>query len=206
MKTRATSIDTIVFDLFGVLISFDNDLVYARLAAHCAVPEHARLQLKGLMARPEIITGKRTLAEIHEELVDAHGLTLNFHAFRATWLEPYHESMAGMRELVADLSQRHRLALLSNIDGYYWPVVRDSQPELAHFEALFLSFELGLAKPNPEIFDRVCQLSQTSPERCYFVDDTQVNVEAARALGFKAHCFGGIDALIAELRELRLTE
>ncbi|HYP98399.1 MAG TPA: HAD family phosphatase [Polyangiaceae bacterium] len=205
MKAAVANIDTIVFDLFGVLISFDNDLVYARLAAHCAAPNQALIQLEGLMARPEIITGKRTLVEIHRELVEAHGLTLSFPAFEAAWLAPYHESMAGMRELVANLSQRYQLALLSNIDGYYWPIVRDSQPELAHFAALFLSFELGLAKPNPEIFGRVCQLSQTSPERCYFVDDTLVNVEAARALGFKAHCFGGIDALTAELHALGLT-
>jgi HAD superfamily hydrolase (TIGR01509 family) len=201
MKTSQQGIQTLVFDLFGVLISFDNELVYARLAAHCADPKQALSRLNGLMARTEIITGKRTLSEIHSELVGEHGLTLGLPEFQAAWLEPYHESMLGMRELLADLSSRHRLVLLSNIDGYYWEVVRDSQPELEYFDALFLSFELGLAKPDAEIFRRVCELCQTPPGRCYFVDDTLANVDAARTLGFQGHWFRGVSGLLADLGE-----
>ncbi|HEX2674360.1 MAG TPA: HAD-IA family hydrolase, partial [Polyangiaceae bacterium] len=113
---------------------------------------------------------------------------------------------AGMRELVADLSARYRLVLLSNIDGYYWPVVSNSQPELEHFAVKFLSFELGLAKPDAEIFRRVCERCQTRPEQCYFVDDTRANVDAAVALGFKAHWFRGVSGLIADLGALGLAE
>jgi 2-haloacid dehalogenase len=199
MSTPGATVTTLVFDLFGVLISFDNEQVYARLAAHCENPKQAFTRMTGLMARKEIITGKRTLSEIHQELVDTHGMTLGFAAFQSAWLEPYHAPMVGMRELVADLSARYRLVLLSNIDGYYWSVVRDSQPELKHFSSLFLSFELGLAKPDPEIFRQVCERSQTRPERCYFVDDTRANVDAALALGFNAHWFRGVSGLIAEL-------
>ena len=189
-----------------MLIAFDNELVPARLAAHCESPEQALNQLNGLMARGEIITGKRTLLEIHQELVDEHGLTLNFPAFETAWLEPYHASMAGMRELIESLSSRHRLVLLSNIDGFYWPVVRDSQPELKLFESLFLSFELGLAKPDAEIFRRVCRRTQTLPEQCYFVDDTRANVNAALAVGFRGHWFRGVDGLIADLGECGLLQ
>jgi len=204
MRTPAATVDTLVFDLFGVLISFDNELVYARLAAHCESPKQALTRLTGLMARTEIITGQRTLVEIHQELVDTHGMTLGFSAFQSAWLEPYHGPMLGMPDLVADLSARYRLVLLSNIDGYYWPVVRGSQPELEHFEAQFLSFELGLAKPDAEIFRQVCERSQTRPERCYFVDDTRANVDAALALGFRTHWFRGLTGLIADLGALGL--
>jgi len=202
MKT--SRVDTLVFDLFGVLIAFDNERVYARLAAHCERPERALTQLNGLMARNDIVTGKRSLLEVHQELTNTHGLKLDFPAFEAAWLEPYHESMMGMRELIETLAPRRRLVLLSNIDGYYWPVVQESQPELRLFEALFLSFELGLAKPDAQIFQQVCRRTQTSPEQCYFIDDTLPNVEAAIAVGFCGHWFRGVNGLIADLAEFGL--
>lgn len=54
-------VDAFVFDLFGVIISFDNDLVTTRIARHCTDPDDAFQRLDGLMARREIITGEVTL-------------------------------------------------------------------------------------------------------------------------------------------------
>lgn len=196
-----TIIDTLVFDLFGVLIAFDNDRVYARLAAHCQRPAEALPRLNGLMARTDIITGKLSMPVIHRELVESHGFTLDFGAFERAWLEPYHWPMEGMRELLGGLSARYQLGLLPNIDGYYWPIVRASQPELERFDALLLSCELGLAKPDPEVFHRVCRRMNTAPERCYFIDDTRANVDAASAMGFHTHCFRGVESFERALRE-----
>ncbi|MGP3969214.1 HAD-IA family hydrolase [Streptomyces sp. 6N223] len=175
-------------------------LVPARLAWHCADPGDALRRLDGLMARREIITGEVTLRQVHRRLVDAHGLALSYRRFEDAWLEPYSWPMPGMASLVEALSARHRLVLLSNVDRDYWRAVRAAHPELRHFAALLASCDLGVAKPDPEAFLRASEAAGADPSRCLFVDDTAANVEAARALGFRTHRFGGVSGLRRALR------
>lgn len=198
MRIGDSAIEILVFDLFGVLISFDDDLVTARLARHCADRTDAFERLHKLTARHDVITGATTLPQVHHELVDTYGLTLTCPEFEAAWLEPYHQPIVDMAELVEVLSRHYRLVLLSNVDRDYWQVVKAMHPELEHFEYLLVSCDLGRAKPDPEVFRHVCQLTDTEPEQCFFVDDTAHNVEAAQALGFHGHVFRSVP----ELREV----
>lgn len=192
----------VVLDLFGVLAAFDNDIVYHRLARHCADPGAAFVALNGLMAGHEVITGQVTLPQVHRRLVEAYGLGLDYAGFEDAWLEPYSTPMPGMAALVETLSRQHRLVLLSNVDRYYWEVVRSMQPELGLFDAVLLSCDLGVAKPDPEIFHQASRAARVAPAECLFVDDTRANVDAAHALGFGTHWFRGIDGLRAHLRRL----
>ncbi|WP_144119280.1 HAD-IA family hydrolase [Catellatospora sichuanensis] len=204
--TPAPPLAAVILDLFGVVVSFDNDIVYARLARHCTDPERAFQQLNGLMASPEVITGRVTLPEVHHRLVEAHGFGLDYPGFEAAWLEPYHAPMPGMAELVGQLSGRCRLVLLSNVDGYYWQVVRAGHPELACFDKLLVSCDLGLAKPDPAVFAYASRAAGADPAHCLFVDDTRANVDAAAALGFRTHWFRHADGLRAELHRAGLVD
>ncbi len=192
-------VNVFIFDLFGVVIAFDNDIVYSRLARHCGNPVEAFGRLNGLMASHDVITGALTLPQIHRQLVETQGLTLDFSEFETAWLEPYSQAMPGMASLLGKLSEHYRLVLLSNVDRYYFDVVRAMHAELEHFEWLLPSCDLALAKPDPRIFRHVCQLSGALPSRCYFIDDTLVNVEAAKTLGFRTHWFRGVEELVKEL-------
>ena len=200
MKIAGSAIEVLVFDLFGVIISFDDDLVTARLAQRCADPTDAFAQLHKLTARHDVITGASTLREVHREVVDTHGLTMPYPEFEAAWREPYHEAIPGMARLLEALSAHYRLVLLSNVDRDYWQVVRAMHPELDCFESLLVSCDLGVAKPDPEIYRYVCQLTDTGPSQCFFVDDTAPNVDTARALGMHGHVFRNVEGLIAALR------
>jgi len=192
--------DALIFDLFGVMLAFDNDRAYARFARHCADPAMSLPRLNGLMARRDVITGKTTLRELHAALADAHGLALDYAGFVAAWEEPYSWPMPGMAELVRSLAGKVRLLLLSNVDAVYWQAVRAAHPELACFDQSLLSCDLGMAKPDAEIFLHASACAGAPPSRCLFVDDTLANIEAARALGFHAHHFAGTPRLIEELR------
>lgn len=63
------------------------------------------------------------------------------------------------------------------------------------FDAVFSSAELGVAKPDPEVFVRVCAALGLPPERCLFVDDSAEHVAAAAALGLEAHHYRSVAAL-----------
>lgn len=197
-------VDALVLDLFGVLTRFDNDVVPARLARYCADPDDAVRRLAGLMARREVITGRVTLPDIHKGLVTEYGFSAPYRDFEEAWLTPYSGPMPGMAGLVEALAGRYRLILLSNVDEYYWRVVRGMQPELGLFDRVLLSCDLGLAKPDPEIFRRASAAAGVAPQRCLFVDDTQVNVDAAAALGFRTHRFGDVPGFRAALTEAEI--
>ena len=69
---------------------------------------------------------------------------------------------------------------------------------LEELDAVINSSELGVAKPDPEVFRLACRLVDATPEECLFVDDRSENIDAARAIGLEAHLFSDAAAL-AEL-------
>jgi putative hydrolase of the HAD superfamily len=66
-------------------------------------------------------------------------------------------------------------------------------------DAVINSSDLGVAKPDPEVFRLACRVMDASPEDCVFVDDRWENVSAAREVGMVAHLFEGAGALAAAL-------
>jgi len=188
-----------ILDLFGVVIAFDNDVMYRRLAQHCADSDNALMRLEGFMARREIITDGWNLPRVHRQLVEEFGFDRDYPDFETLWLKPYSWPMPGMADCLRYLSERYRLVLLSNIDRHYWKVVHGRHPELECFDAILLSCDLRMAKPDPDIFRHAAEIAGSDPTRCYFVDDTEINIAAARDLGFQTHKFRNSAQLVATL-------
>ena len=86
-----------------------------------------------------------------------------------------------MYQLIRDLRGKGvRTALLSNSwgpNGYE----RQDFPHL--FDAVVISAEVGMRKPEPRIFYHAAELLNTAPDQCVFVDDLETNVKAAASLG-----------------------
>ena len=62
------------------------------------------------------------------------------------------------------------------------------------FEKRWFSHQIGLDKPDPEIFRHVLNDGGLKPEETLFIDDTLVHVEAARSVGINAwHLHPGTD-------------
>jgi putative hydrolase of the HAD superfamily len=92
-----------------------------------------------------------------------------------------------------------RTALLSNswgATGYE----RDRFPDL--FDAVIISAEVGLRKPEPEIYLFAADRLGVAPSACVFVDDLLANVEGARAVGMEAFVHRNADFTIPKLEEL----
>lgn len=104
-----------------------------------------------------------------------------------------------MYELIRDLRGRGvRTALLSNSwgpSGY----PRHDFPEL--FDAVVISGEVGMRKPEPRIFRHAAAMLDVGPEHCVFVDDVEANVMAAVGCGMT-----GVHHTEPALTRQRLTE
>jgi len=94
-----------------------------------------------------------------------------------------------------------RAALLTNNVREWEPLWRAKLPEIDElFELVVDSAFVGLRKPDPAIYALTLErLGGVSPEDCVFVDDLDVNCDAARALGMAAVRFVNAEQAIPEI-------
>jgi putative hydrolase of the HAD superfamily len=88
--------------------------------------------------------------------------------------------------MLTGLAARYRLMLLSNTNAIHFEMLRASHPMLRHFHDLVLSYEVKAMKPGPEIFETAIQRAGCRAEECFYTDDIEANVRAARSLGMDA--------------------
>jgi putative hydrolase of the HAD superfamily len=72
----------------------------------------------------------------------------------------------------------------------------------ANFDAIVISDQVGLRKPDPQIYLRTAVDLGLSAEECIFVDDTEANLPSARQLGMAVVFFTEMTAGIAEVDRL----
>jgi putative hydrolase of the HAD superfamily len=95
-----------------------------------------------------------------------------------------------------------RTALLTNNVREWEPLWRAKLPELDDiFEVVVDSAFVGMRKPEPGIYELTLERlgGDLTAEQCLFVDDLEINCEAARALGMTAVRFEHADQAIADL-------
>ena len=109
-----------------------------------------------------------------------------------------------MIELVRQLrGEGIRAALLTNNVREWEPLWRAKLPEVDElFEVVVDSAFVGLRKPDPAIYTLTLErLGGVAAERCVFVDDLDVNCDAARELGMTAVRYESPEQAIPEVRE-----
>ena len=77
---------------------------------------------------------------------------------------------------------------------------RDAFPEM--FDGVVISGEVGLHKPEPEIFHLGAERIGVAPEQCVFVDDLKENCDGAAAVGMTPILHRGADSTLPELERL----
>jgi putative hydrolase of the HAD superfamily len=77
---------------------------------------------------------------------------------------------------------------------------RDAFPEL--FDGVVISGEVGMHKPQPEIFHLGAERIGVPPEQCVFVDDLRENCDGAEAVGMTAILHRGADTTIPRLESM----
>ncbi len=99
----------------------------------------------------------------------------------------------GAVELVTAVRDAAGVGCLSNTNVVQWHTSHEATPVTEAFELRFLSFELGMVKPDREIFEEVAVRLPVPPERVFFLDDNAANVTGAQASGFVARHVRGVD-------------
>ncbi|MGI9595256.1 MAG: HAD family hydrolase [Acidimicrobiales bacterium] len=110
----------------------------------------------------------------------------------------------GAVELVESVSSEVAMGLLSNTNQLHWEHQQDNEVIRGLFENQYVSYQLGLLKPDREIFDHVVADLGVDADRVLFIDDNQMNVDGAIAAGLRSRVAKGPAATAAILADYDL--
>jgi epoxide hydrolase-like predicted phosphatase len=207
-----SGIDTVISDFGGVLTT---PLIqsFAAVQDETGIPFE---QLGRAMSRIENAEGKHPLYELEkgkltepeflgkigDALESELGHRPELHRFREIYFDALHPNEP-MIELMRELKGRgYRMALLTNNVREWEPLWRSMLPVDNIFEQVVDSGFVGVRKPEPEIYELTLErLGGVAPERCVFIDDADVNCDAAAKLGMTAVHYRHNDQAIAEIRQ-----
>ncbi|QKW38970.1 HAD family phosphatase [Actinomadura sp. NAK00032] len=207
-------VKAVITDWGGVLTSPLNDAVALWIAADRIDADHYRNVMRAWVKQAYdgagtnpihgLEDGSLPVAEFERRLaaelltvdggpVEAPGLISRmFAAFSP--VEPMYDALRAARAAGA------RTALLSNSWGNEYP--RDLFADL--FDAVVISAEVGMRKPDERIFRHALDLLGLDAAECVFIDDIEHNIRAAEALGIRGILHTDSDTTIAELRAMEL--
>ena len=140
------------------------------------------------------------LQRIADELEPDLGHRPEMHRFSEIYFEALQPNEQ-MIELMRELRGRSlRMALLTNNVREWEPLWRAMVPIDELFEVVVDSAFVGCRKPEPRIYEIVLERLGVEASGCLFVDDVEVNCDAARELGMTAVHFRDNEQAIAEIR------
>lgn len=177
-------IDTIIFDFGDIFINLDKQATVdglKKLGLSSWNEELDRLNIsfeKGQISRDNFLLGIQKHipnATIEDILAAWNAVLLDFPLHRLEFLQL--------------LSQKYRLFLLSNTDAIHIDYFEQREGASFYgdfyqcFEKVYFSYEMGMRKPDAEIYHALIRQHELSPKRTLFVDDKKDNTDAAKALG-----------------------
>ncbi len=183
-------IKNIIFDLGGVIITLDPAEAIRRFTEMGVNrPEellNSYLQ-KGIFL--ELEEGKLSREEFYEAFRKEFGKNISNQTIDHGWFGFLKETPAYKLEMLDQLRQNYKVYLLSNTNPIIMSLANTAEfcgqgKKLDdYFDKLYLSFEIGVAKPHREVFEYLIQDSGINPAETLFIDDGKANVETGKALG-----------------------
>jgi len=192
-------VDFVLFDLGGVVIELGGVSSLQEMAASIGNEERWHQWLASPWVR-RFEKGECSATEFSTQVVSDWGLDIApdrfLEIFRDWPIGPYRGTM----ELLTEVQRSMRIGCLSNTNSMHWEHQTAMWPVLDIFDFRFLSFEIGLAKPDEAIFQAVADRLPVRRDRILYFDDVAVNSNAARSFGFRSEQVRGIDEVRTVLR------
>jgi 2-haloacid dehalogenase len=180
-----------VFDVGNVLYGWDPDAFLVRQIAD----DEARLRFiedVGLWEWHDTLDGGRAFGEAASEL---SGKFPEYAHLISAWGERFGETISdpvpGMHAIVEELDGRGvPLFAITNFSADFWkPFHERERAFFGRFRDIVVSGEEKLLKPDPAIYFLALDRFGLRPADALFIDDREINVEGARAVGMHAHLF-----------------
>lgn len=194
----------IIFDLGGVVVECETDRVIHQVSYLAGRPldeVHQAVYLDELLLPFEL--GRISAHAYYQGLKDRLNIPWTYEQFVRSWNDMIREKPE-ITALLPKLSRQCRLIVLSNTNELHLNHIRASYPAMAAFEEWIASCNVGLRKPDPEIYHLALRRCGVAAQKAIYIDDRPELSEAGRALGLASIRFENKAQFERELRALGL--
>jgi putative hydrolase of the HAD superfamily len=183
----------VIFDFGNVIINIEFQRIYQTFAKFTSKPIayiEKRITEDQIFRRYE--SGQFTDEEFREVIRQTLGFPLSDHEVDTAWNAILLDIPADRIDLIHKIRQKYPVFLLSNTNNIH---IKASNNYLKKthginsldilFDKLFLSYEMGMWKPDTEIYYEVLRSINLEPNEVVFFDDNLQNIESAKAIGMQ---------------------
>jgi HAD superfamily hydrolase (TIGR01509 family) len=193
---KTMPVKNLLFDLGKVLYEIDIDGMVDRFNA--LIPSDKKKLSFSMEGQPGMfdLLDKGQIGV--DDFVQSLQAYFDLQASASEVMEAWHSILVGVIpgriEALKRFAQRYELGLLSNTNAvHHHRYLPEVKPLLEPMKHVFLSFEMGMRKPDPAIYQQVLKETGWRAEETLFIDDGLKNTEAARRLGFQTLHFRSED-------------
>lgn len=196
------TIEVVLFDMGGVLVQL-GDLGRELGADGLSTAEFWDRWLTSPAVRA-LEMGTSNIDRFAAELTDEFDLDLSPEQIIERFTAVPRGLFPGAVEMVRSVPESLVTGVLSNTNEVHWETQPDAEIVKSLFDREYVSFKLGLMKPDRPIFDHVIADLGVAPDKVLFIDDNQMNVDGARAAGLRSEMAKGPGAGAVVLKEYGL--
>lgn len=188
------NIKNVLFDFGGVIASLSKKNAIAKFKeiGFADIDDYlGEFRQKGIFLDYE--TGKISAPEFYDEFRKIGNNQAEDKDIDDAWMNFIIEIPAYKYDLLKQLADSYRVLLLSNTNPSVEKWMRSPQFSPTgenidnFFEQCFMSFKIGCAKPEKEIFEHVIREANIVPGETLFLDDGPDNIEIAKKMGFQVY-------------------
>lgn len=201
------NIDTIIFDLGGVLVDWKPEYLYRKVFNGNEKKVQWFLNNVCTSAWNAEQDGGRTIEEAetlkiaefpdHEELI-----RLYYKQWHQMFSGPIEENVELFKQLKA--SGNYKIYALTNWSAEKWELALELFPFFNYFDGVVVSGQEKIRKPYPEIYNLIVDKFAINPENALFIDDNEENVIAAKALKIYGIHYKSPQQLLNELKSYKI--
>ncbi len=195
----------LIFDVGQVLVEVKFQEFLAEFSDMFKVDPFLLVKDRSEGAHIEFMVGKISGEEFHQKTCEFFNHFVELEKFKSLWLKLLGGQKNDTALIVDELSTNGKqLSILSNIDTWHFDFCLENIPVLNKFDKKFTSFQLGIKKPDPAIFEVVAEKLNAETAECLLIDDKVENVKSAREIGYQAIQFQTAEQLRKHLNDFDL--
>ena len=184
LNENHTKLDAVIFDLGNVLLDYNPKRFMLEMGI---APEHTDRLLQIFPQSEEWKQLDMGLISDDEFLAAAlrkePSLRREINLFHKHWYDYFHAIPENAAAFYQIKEAGAKTYILSNFQRTCFRVMQEHNIFLDEFDGRVISFECGMRKPQPEIYELIISRYQLNPAHTVFIDDMDVNIDAARAAG-----------------------
>ena len=179
-------IKCIFFDLGGVIVDIyiDRCLKAFSEKSELTLPEIKDMLSQNNKVIIDFNLGKMTPKQFYAISKNQLKLNMDYQDFVQAYTNIF-EIKKFIFELIPILAKRTRLSIISNTDVLHYNAIKMNYEIMSYFQHPTASYEIGRLKPDTGIYKHALSMMQVNAPEALFIDDKEININAAAEMGLK---------------------